>query len=231
MNIIESIKNLTIFERMLWFASVVIIAMAFLLVKDGDGLSLIASLVGVTALIFVAKGDVTGQILTVVFSILYAIISYRFRYFGEMITYVGMTGPIAVMSVITWIRNPYSDKEVKVNHLKARQWTMMLPLTLAVTIGFYFILKAFDTPNLGFSTLSIATSFLASSLTMLRSPYYALAYAGNDVILIILWVLATMDDAGYFPMILCFAIFFVNDIYGFINWRRMSQKQQAEMVI
>ena len=230
MNIIESIKNLTLFERVLWLLSVTGIAGAFILVGDGDKMTLVASLVGVTALIFVAKGDVLGQILTVAFSVLYAIISYNFRYFGEMITYVGMTAPIAVMSVVTWLRNPYSDREVKVNHLKSRTWGILLPVTGVVTWVFYYILRAFDTPNLGFSTLSIATSFLASSLTMLRSPYYAVAYAANDIVLIVLWVLATMEDIKYFPMILCFSIFFVNDIYGFVNWRKMSHKQQKESI-
>ena len=69
-------------------------------------LTLIASLIGVTALIFVAKGDVTGQVLTVVFSVLYSVISFEFTYYGEMITYMFMTAPIAAMSVYTWIRHP-----------------------------------------------------------------------------------------------------------------------------
>lgn len=55
---------------------------------------------------FAAKGNVWAQILMVVFSILYGIISWRFRYWGEMMTYLGMTLPMAVWSTITWLKNP-----------------------------------------------------------------------------------------------------------------------------
>lgn len=186
-------------------------------------------MVGVTALIFVAKGDVWGQLLTVLFSLLYAVISLQFRYYGEMITYLGMTAPIAAMSVITWLRNPFADTdEVKVHELNKLQRFWLMALTIIVTIIFYFILKAFDTANLFISTVSIATSFSASYLMLFRSPNYALAYAANDIVLIILWVMAAMNDLSYLPMIACFAMFFVNDIYGFINWIRIKNRQQLQ---
>ena len=224
---IESVKNLNKFEKVLWVASVILVAGAFILSGNGAWLTLAASLVGVTALIFVAKGDVLGQILTVGFSILYALISFQFRYWGEMITYLGMTAPIALMSVVTWLKNPYDDKEVKVEHLKPGTWLVLSVATILVTILFYFVLDWFETPNLLFSTISIATSFLASSLMMLRSPWYAVAYGTNDVVLIILWVMATLSELRYLPMILCFVIFLVNDAYRFYSWKRRKKKQSG----
>lgn len=227
MNIINSINNLNKFEKGLWAGSVLTLIITFISAPNCDILTMLASLIGVTALIFVAKGDAVGQLLTLVFAAFYAVISFRFRYFGEMITYMGMTAPIALLSMITWLKNPYSRLEVKVNHLTKKVWTLLLFATCIVTFVFYFILKAFDTPNLLFSTISIATSFLASSLTILRSPYYAIAYAANDIVLIVLWILATMSDFSFLPMVLCFVIFFVNDVYGFCNWQSMKVRQQS----
>lgn len=226
MNILKSINNLNKFEKCLWSGSVVTLFITFISAPNCDILTMIASLIGVTALIFVAKGDAIGQLLTIVFSVFYAVISFRFRYFGEMITYVGMTAPIALLSMITWLKNPYSRLEVKVNHLTRKTWFFLILLTAVATFLFYFILKAFDTPNLLSSTISVATSFLASSLTMLRSPYYAVAYAANDIVLIILWILAVIIDISFLPMVICFIIFFINDIYGFCNWQSMKVRQQ-----
>lgn len=226
MNILNSINNLNKFEKCLWAGSVFTLLVTFICAPNCDVLTMTASLIGVTALIFVAKGDTVGQFLTLVFAALYAVISFRFRYFGEMITYMGMTAPIALLSIITWHKNPYNELEVKVNHLTKQVWTLLALLTALVTFVFYFILKAFDTPNLLFSTISIATSFLASSLTMLRSPFYAIAYALNDVVLIVLWVLAAMSDISFLPMVLCFIIFLINDLYGFCNWQAMKARQQ-----
>ena len=228
MKLSNPFRSLTRFEFALWAVSFLVVTMSFLLVPEKDYLTLAASLVGVTALIFVAKGFVIGQVLCVVFAVIYGIVSFYFRYYGEMITYLGMSAPVAIASVIAWIRHPYGKtKEVEVSRLNARRTVLLLLATAAVTVAFYFILRALGNENLLISTLSVTTSFLASALTYLRSPYYALAYASNDVVLIVLWVLASIADVSYLPMIFCFLMFLLNDLYGFYNWRRM-QKRQAE---
>ena len=110
-------------------------------------------------------------------------------------------------------------------HLSRTAFITIIAATVAVSVIFYIILRALNTANLIFSTVSVATSFFAASLTYLRIPYYALAYAANDIVLIVLWALASAADASYVPMILCFTTFLVNDIYGFISWRRMEKRQ------
>lgn len=221
-------KELTKFERGLWLISLIIVTASFLLAPVKDLMSLTASLIGVTALIFIAKGYVLGQILTVVFAVFYGIISVMFKYYGEMITYLFMTTPMAIVSAVEWYKNPYlNSKEVRVSSVTKRQITIMLLLTAVVTVIFYFVLKALDTANLIISTISITTSFLASYLTYLRSPYYALAYGANDIVLIALWILASIKDTSYIPMIFCFLMFLFNDIYGFVSWQKMKARQRG----
>lgn len=168
----------------------------------------------------------------IVFSILYGIISYSVSYYGEMATYLGMTMPMAVVSLVSWVKNPFKGNraEVKVNHLKKKDMVFAILLTIVVTGIFYFILKAFHTANLFPSTISVTTSFLAVYLTYRRSEYFALAYAANDIVLIVLWGLASMDDSSYLSVLVCFVVFLINDIYGFINWSRMKKRQrESEM--
>ena len=221
---LSSFKNLSKFELVLWLASVAIIIFSGVLIGK-DALTAAASIVGVTALIFIAKGDVLGQILTIVFALLYGVISYKFRYWGELITYVGMTAPTAGAAAVTWIKNPYAKHEVKISPITKTKIAAVIVLTSAVTALFYFILRALNTPNMLFSTISIATSFSAAFLLVMRIPLYAICYAANDLVLIVLWVLAAMTDISYFAMIICFSIFFINDIYGFVNWRKMARRQ------
>lgn len=221
-------KSLTKFEWLLWGCSLLVVGVASLIAPDASWLSVLASLIGVTALIFLAKGHVMGQFLIVVFAALYGIISFQFRYYGEMITYLGMSAPMAVCAAISWLKNPYEGtNEVKVNHLAAHHWLGLSVLTVVVTVVFYFILQALGNGSLIVSTISVTTSFFAASLVFLRSPYYALGYAANDVALIVLWVLASIEDIGSLPMVLCFAVFLFNDLYGFFSWRRMEKRQKA----
>lgn len=216
-------------ERTLWFGSVLAIVIAFCLFDSDNYLTLMASLIGVTSLIFNAKGNSFGQLLMIIFSLLYGVISFSFSYYGEMMTYLGMTMPMAVCALISWIKNPYNGNkaEVKVNHLSQMEWGFLWVLTTLITLVFYFILRYFYTANIIPSTISVTTSFAAVYLTFRRSPYYAIGYAANDIVLIVLWALATLEEASYLSVVVCFLAFLVNDVYGFINWRKMG-KRQAE---
>ena len=194
-------------ERALWAGSVAAVLAAFLMFDRSSWITLLASLIGVTSLIFAAKGHPAAQAMAIVFALLYGAISWGFAYYGEMITYLGMSMPMAVFSLVSWLRHPF--------------------LTIAVTIAFYFILKYFNTANLIPSTISVTTSFAAVYFVFRRSQLYAVAYAANDVVLVALWLMAAADDIKYISVAVCFMAFLVNDIYGFINWRKMA-KAQAE---
>lgn len=227
---LKKLDYFTRFEKLLWLGSVVFIVVAFLAFDRRGFLNLAASLIGVTSLIFAAKGNPVGPLLMIAFSIIYGIISFSFAYYGEMITYLGMTLPMSVFSLVAWLKNPYKGNkaEVAINRIGKGETAFLIFLTICVTIAFYFILKFFGTANLLPSTLSVATSFVAVYLTFRRNPFYAVAYALNDVVLIVLWIMATVNDRSYLSVISCFAVFLVNDIYGFVNWLRIERKQNED---
>lgn len=215
-------------EKCIWIGSSALVLLSFLIFDRGSYLNLIASLIGVTSLIYCAKGNPFGQVLIIIFSLLYGGISFACRYYGEVATYAGMTLPMAIIALVEWIRHPYkgNKSEVEVRKITLLDHIAMWSLTVVVTVAFYFILKFFNTANLIVSTFSVATSFAAVFLTFRRSPYYAVAYAFNDVVLIVLWTMASLENPKYVSVLACFAAFLVNDIYGFINWRKMEKRQQ-----
>ena len=218
-------------EKLLWISSVSLIVLSFCMFDRENYMTLVASLVGVTSLIFNAKGNPVGQLLMVIFSLLYGVISYSFSYYGEMATYLGMTMPMAVFALVAWLKNPFNGNkaEVAVNRISRREKAFMWGLTVVVTVLFYFILEFFGTANIVPSTLSVTTSFVAVYLTFRRSAYFAVAYAANDLVLILLWMLASVQDVRYISVVVCFVAFFVNDVYGFLSWRKMEQRQSRAL--
>ena len=215
-------------EIILWLSSVLLIILSFLLFDRGSYLTLIASLIGVTSIVFNAKGNPIGQFMMIIFSILYGIISFGFSYYGEMITYLGMTAPMAILALISWIKNPYKGNktQVEINTISKKEVLFILSLSIIVTIIFYFILACFNTANIVPSTISVTTSFIAAYLTFRRSPYFALAYAANDIVLIILWILASFSDISYLSVCICFTTFLANDLYCYLNWKKIQKFQQ-----
>lgn len=227
MDLKNALKSLTKFEKCLWVVSVIVVAGAFFFFRNTDYLNLCASLIGVTALIFLAKGHAIGQVMIIIFAFFYGYISFHFRYYGEMITYLGMTVPMAVVALVSWLRHPFKDtSEVEVSKLSKKQISVMIFFTVAVTVMFYFILKLLGNASPVVSTFSVTTSFVAAYLTALRSPYYALGYAANDLVLVILWIIAARQDINSVSMVICFLVFFINDMYGFINWKKIEKRQK-----
>ena len=216
-------------ELIILCSSLSLIILSFLIFDRSNYLTLIASVLGSISLIFNAKGNPAGQVLIIIFSLIYGYISFDFGYYGEMITYVGMSAPMALFSLISWLKNPYKGNhaEVKISSLSPFGVVLGFIFSGVVTLIFYFILAYFNTANLIVSTISVSTSFLAAYFLFRRSPYFALAYAVNDIVLIVLWTLASIEDVSYMSVIICFTTFLINDIYSFTNWKRM-RKRQAE---
>ena len=229
MKIKKFINYFSVVEKLIWSISVLLIISSFLIFGQGSVMTLLASLIGVTSLIFLAKGNAAGHVLMIIFCLFYGSISYGFRYYGEMMTYLGMSLPMCTSALISWIRHPYQKNQVKVHRVGRREVLCALGLTVLVTVLFYYILLWTNTANLIPSTISVATSFLAACMMFCRSPYYSLAYAANDVILIILWTLASFEDVSYLSVVVCFSAFLLNDVYGFISWRRMEKSQRMNI--
>ncbi len=214
-------------EKVIFLSSFFLIISSFILFDRENYFSLFSSLTGIISVIFCAKGNPLGHAFGIVFSIVYAIISYSYAYYGEMITYLFMTLPMAVFSLVSWLKNPFRENkaEVTVGTIGKKDVLQTIVLSISVTIVFYFILEYLNTTNLVISTFSITTSFAAAFLSYKRTEFYALAYGLNDIVLIILWTLASIEDISYLSVIICFVAFLVNDIYAFINWRNIKKRQ------
>lgn len=226
MSLKKTILSLTKFEIFLWITSVFVIIISYIN-NQNSILNIITSIIGITGVLFLAKASVLGPILFVGFAVMYAIISYYFHYYGETITYLLMDLPISIASIISWIRNPYKDtQEVKVNKLNKKQIVVLIISSIIVTSIFYYILKILNTENLIVSTISVATSYIASYLMFFRNRFYGLGYAINDIVLICLWAYASLKNISYISMLLCFIMFLINDIYALYNWHIIYHKQK-----
>lgn len=222
-------KNFHKLDWTIWLSSITILLITFIVGGKSDPMVITATLTGVTGLIFIAKGDFWGHICIIIFSLLYGISSLSSHYYGEFITYVFMTLPMAIAALISWIKNPYNDNdrnEVRIGNMTPKKISILVILTCGTAFAFFFILRHFNTANLLFSTISIATSFLAVGLTAFRSPYYAIAYMANDIVLIILWSMASANNPGSVPYIISFSIFLFQDFYGYMSWQKMKKRQK-----
>ena len=227
-------KDWNIFEILILVFGISLIVVCFIVEKEKNVLSFITSLIGVVSVLFVAKGLTIAPIIDIVFCVLYAIVSYFQKYYGEAIIYIVMMMPISLFSIFSWFKNKNSTNEnfVKINKIHGIEYLYLSIATIVLTIGFYFLLDVLNTSQLIVSTISLITSVVASYLMLRRCPYYAIGFMLNDIILIILWSMAiAVSGWSCLPTVLSFCVFFINDLYGFIHWKIQEKKQDNDIVL
>ena len=141
MKLFKSLFTLTKFEIFLAITSVVVILISSIL-SSSTPLNTSASLIGVIALIYVAKGLPIGQLLTIIFSVLYSICSFKFKYYGELATYAFMSLPAAIITFIIWLKHPFNNEstEIKIENVNYIKVILSIIISISITIIFYFIL-------------------------------------------------------------------------------------------
>lgn len=220
-------RGWTKFEIIFLIISLSAITICFLFNEDKNVLSLVTSLLGVIVVLTGAKGLIVSPFINIFYNILYIIISISQRYYGEVLIYVFLMMPLHITTLISWLKNK-SNKDsnvVSVNKLNRKEYMVLGLVTVLVTFMFYYILKLLNTNELMISTISLTASLVASYLMLRRSSNYAIAFVINDVILITLWGIACVNDISLLPMVVTFMVFFVNDIYGFISWKKREKEQ------
>lgn len=174
-----------------------------------------------------AKGKIESQFFGIVVCLLYSYISYKNKYYGEVIFYLLIMLPMSIGGIISWITHKSKKTDtVEVNKISLKEWILLAFMSIVVFIGLYNLLKYFNTSELLVSTLSMIASSLAIYLLVRRSKYSFIFYLLNDIISIILWVLPVI--AGNFlliPMVIDPLSLLISDTYGSFNWNKMEKEQ------
>ena len=239
-------KSLSKFELVLWIGSLFCTLASFILGILLSGqvniASFIASIFGITAIIFNCKANVLGQYLMIVYTVISAIVALVTYNYGVAFSFLLLSLPCIIISCVNWTKKSHIEGEDKPKVAKIAPLTPVKVILLAlatgaIVVGFYFFLQylpqifvgASETSYLLLNALATGSCFAASVLMTMRSPYYALCFCANDILLIVIWGLTCASDIGVLPNLICAANFLINDIYGFFNWKRIEKTQKQAL--
>lgn len=194
-------------------------------------MSAVTGIFGLSCVLFAAKGKIIGIFFTWVMIVFYSILSFKNKYYGEVFINLCMMFPMTIIQLISWLKNLGKDYVVKVNSITKKEIIIVCSAAALAFVAFYFILRALNTSQLIFSTISIVTSVLATYFQSRRSKYGFLAFLVNDAVLCVLWLFATLEDIKNVAMLTAVALYVVSDIYGFISWGILQKRQQKDNTV
>lgn len=231
--ILNSFKNIKWWEYLymgIFLAAIITVGVIF----KSSALVIINALVGVTSIFFIAKGMIIGNIIGIAQCVLYAIISYFNQYFGEVILCLCITLPTYCLSIFTWLRNMRKKEVVvQVNRvLSIKEWIISIVTVACISVGIYYLLRHFNTANLLVSTFGVAFTTMAGYLIIRRCEYTFVFYILNNITAIYLWssVIANGDISSA-PTLMNFLVFFILNVFGFINWILIKKSQNKPQVV
>lgn len=188
----------------------------------------LCSIVGIITALLLAKGKNLGPLFGIIITILYSIVSFKNKFYGEVIIYFLLMLPMYIIGIISWLKHHNKETNtVNVNKINWKEWIGVSVISIVVFIGIYFILKSFNTEELIVSTLSVVASLFAVYLQIRRSRFSFYFYVINDAILIILWGIPVITgNLLLIPMVFNPIINLINDIYGIFNWKKLEKRQK-----
>lgn len=216
-------KDWNLFELLLLMISMLTIIFSSIIVKS-EILTITTSLFAVYCALLQAKGKVLSQFIGLIVVILYSIVSFKNRYYGEVIIYIFILFPLYTTGIISWIRNKNEDTDtVNKNIIHKKEWICLIIINIILFIVLYYILKYFNTNQLLVSTMSMIASLNATYLIVRRNKYSFLFYILNDIILIILWGTPVIQgNLQLIPILIDPLVLVINDIYGWKKWNQQT---------
>lgn len=182
-----------------------------------------------TALLL-AKGKYACYIIGIISTFFYAFVSYNNSYYGEVIIAMCCTLPLMIVGLVNWLKHQDNTNTVVIKEISKKELIIVLFSQTIMFIGYYYLLKVFNTNNLLVSTFSIVASIIATYLTARRSEYGFVGFIINDIILITLWSIPVVGgNTNLIPVLLCPALLLINDIYGVYNWKKIKNKQKEDL--
>jgi len=182
-----------------------------------------------TALLL-AKGKYACYIIGIISTFFYAFVSYNNSYYGEVIIAMCCTLPLMIVGLVNWLKHQDNTNTVVIKEISKKELIIVLFSQAIMFIGYYYLLKVFNTNNLLVSTFSIVASIIATYLTARRSEYGFVGFIINDIILITLWSIPVIGgNTNLIPVLLCPVLLLINDIYGVYNWKKIKNKQKEDL--
>lgn len=223
-------KDWTKLEKILFLGSIILVSLVGIIFQS-DLLTTTCSIVGIITALLLAKGKNLGQIFGILIVILYSIVSFKNKYYGEVIIYLCIMLPMYIIGIVSWVRHQNKEtNSVEVNKIEIKEWIIVVLVSIVCFIGIYFLLKVFNTNQLFISSLSVIDSLFAIYLGVRRSKYSFYFYIVNDLILILLWGIPVVTGTMIIliPMVFNPLINLINDSYGIYNWKKLEKVQNIK---
>jgi nicotinamide mononucleotide transporter len=228
------LKDWTPFEKA-WLLLFTAVNIYLFFAWDDSLLGLISSITGMLCVVLVAKGKISNYYFGIIQTSTYAYIAYTYGLYGEAMLNGLFYFPVQFIGIYMWRKSRLKETEsvkgedIPVQRLSNNGWLKLLAIVAISIVAYGFFLKYLGGNSVWIDSATNVLSIAAQILMLKRFAEQWALWISVNVLSIILWFGALVSTGGNdISMLVMWSAFLVNSIYGYINWTKMSKKQDLE---
>ncbi len=219
------LNDWTLFEKVWLFISTITMIGLSIVWKDSP-IALISGVTGIIGVVLCAKGKISTYFYATINVALYAWICFQNGLYGEVMLNAFYFIPMNIVGFMLWNKKKDDDGNVEAKALTKKQ-LIILSVGLFVAIVLYYqLLKSLGGNLQLIDSITTVTSVMALLLQVLRYKEQWLIWILVNLVSIVMWVMLLNTSEGSISMIVMWAAYLINSIYGYINWNKLNKKSE-----
>ncbi|MGL4993011.1 MAG: nicotinamide riboside transporter PnuC [Bacteroidales bacterium] len=196
--------------------------------KELSALALFTSMSGILCVLLAAKGNILNFVVGAFNATLYTIVAAKSSFWGEVMLNMGFYLPMQFVGYYFWSKH-LNKKHEEEGLVKSRYLTPIQRLLLVVGSAFVIVAYSYLLGWIKGSApmLDSASSVLSVIAMLLAIRAYVeqwVLWIVVNLLTVVLWVTSYKNGGEHsFIMVAMWGAYFINSIYGYFNWRRLTK--------
>ena len=204
-----------------WLAIASVVILGLSIYWKDSAMGIISALTGVWCVVLTGKGKVSNFLFGIVNVVLYAIISFQARYYGEVMLNILYYLPCSVIGLFVWGKNvDEASGEVVKRKMSVKSSVLVYSVTAAGVVGYGFILKALGGTLPFVDSMSTVLSVVAQILCLKRLAEQWILWIVIDAVTVVMWAYNYMNGGESVATLLMWIVYLLNAILMYIKWRK-----------
>lgn len=215
-----------------WLLAIIIGISAITIATSGSFVEYIASLTGVIGAYLVAQGKSSSYVWGFVATALYTWVSYKYKFYGETITYAWIFLPMQIIGLYYWMKNSNNGGADTIKRYLSTKQNIWLGVVTVVAIALYgLFLRELKGEMPGLDAVVSILSIVATTLMVLRISTQWTYWILVNVTAIAMWVQAVIkhENQGY-AVLAMWILFLLNSLFGRYKWRKGEMDGEEKRV-
>ncbi len=186
---------------------------------------IISAVTGVMYTILAGKGKLSAYAFGLVNCVLYALISFEAKLYGETVLNGVYYLPMMFVGFFAWKRNMDSETgEVKKRRMSGMGRLWLVAVIAACTAMFGFVLKAFDDALPYVDSFTTVSSVIAMIVSVKRYSEQWWIWLAVNLFSVYMWWMNFASGSENIATLIMWLVYLINGIFILIKWERDLKK-------